>query len=288
MVGLQVYRKDYDGCFALSEPAKKFLRQEQPVVDNTPSITEEVRGFRFVSGTMIWLDIASSITTGEAPLLLHCHSVILAADSPIQCGDVMGCKNLIMLQIGRIAAHHEQRASALREGRLDCAHFQQDATDIMQEIWRGLAEEALGDLKLSTSNVMPTPNTMSDPQTLITHIFARMAIVYLHLVAHGFQDSEMMSKARSEAMSMIQTQIPTHLLSALVLPLFVIGTVARQEDQEFFRDILSSPPLVEPMLKHRVRLLPILEEIWRRKQGVTWPVLGWNYCLELTPDILLH
>ncbi len=88
-----------------------------------------------------------------------------------------------------------------------------------------------------------------------------------------------------EAIELLQIRIPPSLLSALVLPLFIIGAAASDEDQPFFRDVFSRPPLLDPMLKHRVRIMPILEEVWRRRRTSLW--FGWSDCLELTADILL-
>lgn len=126
---------------------------------------------------------------------------------------------------------------------------------------------------------------MSDPPTLVIHIFAYMASLYLHLVTHGFQKLEALDATISGAKRMLQTQISIHLLPALVSPLYIIGSVARQGDEQFFRNIFSSPPLLDPLLKHRGRILPILEEIWSRRQ--TTPGFAWKDSLELTYDILL-
>jgi hypothetical protein len=284
-IGLKAHEQDYNEQFGEIRPANEFPQHAQQTSEQ--KVTDEIRNFRFMCGTMIWLDIISSITTGKAPVLLHHHSNILASNSHIRCEDIMGCKNFLMIQIGRIAAQHERKALAIKEGRFECAHFKQGAIDIMQEIRQGLAEEDLKDLDLS-SPTSSTATTISDPQSLVTRIYARMALVYLHLVAHDFKDLEMLSKARIEAMDLIQTQTPVHLLSALVLPLFIIGTVAPEEDKQYFRDVFSSSLLLNPLMKHRTRLLPILEEIWTRRQSAPWPGLEWKNCLELTPDILLH
>jgi hypothetical protein len=109
-----------------------------------------------------------------------------------------------------------------------------------------------------------------------------MASLYLHLVTHGFQNLEVLDTTISEAMRMLRSQIPAHILPALVCPLYVIGCVARKEDKQYFRNIFSSPPLLNPLLKHRGRILPILEEIWRKRHTVLG--FSWN---EVSCNILL-
>jgi hypothetical protein len=112
-----------------------------------------------------------------------------------------------------------------------------------------------------------------------------MAILYLHLITQGFQELNSIAISISEAMDMFQTQIPIHLLPGLVCPLFIIGSATMQAEEQFFRDIFSSPPLMDPALKHQERILPILEEIWSRRQNT--PSFAWEDGLELTQDILL-
>ncbi|EHK49378.1 uncharacterized protein TrAtP1_010594 [Trichoderma atroviride] len=285
-MGLQAHEQHYNGRLRLTESAKQILREDRPVSQNEPTVAEEVACFRFVNGTTTWLDIIYAITTGKAPILLPHLSSILSCDSQFQLSDIMGCQNSVMLQIGRIAAQHEQNILVGREGPLMYAAMNQGAADIVVEIQRCLTEEAFVRLDLSGRNSAGVSSTMHDPRTLITRIFAQMALVYLHLVVHGFRDLELVSGAAiSEVMEILQSQISQSLLPALVLPLFIIGASASEGDQPFFRDAFSRPPLLEPMVKHRARILPILEEVWRRKQ--TLPEFGWSDCLELTPDILL-
>jgi len=112
-----------------------------------------------------------------------------------------------------------------------------------------------------------------------------MASIYLHLVVYGFQDLGLLDTTVSAAMTILSTKTPVHLLSTLVSPLFVIGSVVGMEDEHFFRTIFSSPPLWNPLLKYRQKILPALEEIWSRRR--TSPSFTWENSLELTHDMLL-
>jgi len=116
-------------------------------------------------------------------------------------------------------------------------------------------------------------------------MFAIMALIYLHLVTRGFQKLEVLDAIISQALTMLRSQLPTQLLPALVAPLYIIGSVARQEDEQFFRTLFSSLPLLDPALKHRERILPVLEEIWSRRR--TRPGSAWEDVFELTQDMLL-
>jgi hypothetical protein len=254
-------------------------------MEEDPAVAEQVVNFRFLSGTLIWLDITCSITTGTAPYTLPYHSRVLAPTSQTKLEEIMGCKNWAMLQIGRIAALHEHKTQALFEGQFDSTEFEEVASNISREIECGLAQEALEGFNISEWNFETTSNAMSDPPTPVTQIFTYMASLYLHLVTHGFQKMEVLDTTISEAMRTLRTHIPKHLLPTLVSTIYIIGSDAREEDEQFFRDIFSSPPLLDPLLKNRGRILQMLEEIWRRRKITD--AVTWKDNLELTHDVLL-
>ncbi len=285
---MNLYQQGWEknlASFGLAEESRTILIDGLPLSENEAVVADEVVTFRFLGGTVIWLDITSSITAGTAPYLLAHHFRVMPSDSQTRLEDIMGCKNWVMLQIGRIAALYEHKNQALQQGRFDCTRFEQAVGDISREIHCGLTQGALEDFNISEHDSATAFNTMSDPATLVTRIFVYMASLYLHLVTHGFEKLEVLDTTISGAMTMLQTRTPIHLLPALVSPLFVVGSVARQGDERFFRNIFSSPPLLDPSLKHRGRILPILEEIWRRRR--TTSGLAWKDSLDLTRDILL-
>lgn len=270
--------------FGLAEMSRTILCGNLSLPEYDPLVTQEVVTFRFMSGTIIWLDIISSITSGTAPRLLPYHSFVIAPDSQTKLEDIMGCKNSVMLQIGRIAALYERRIQALGQ-HFDCKEFGQTVGDIGGEIQHVLTQSALEGFNISQCDSSPIFHAMLDPPTLVTCMFAHMATIYLHLVVHGFQKLEALDTTISEALGILQTQIPRNLLSGLVAPLYFIGSVASQRDEQFFRDMLSSAPLLDPLLKHRGRILPSLEEIWSKRRII--PGLSWKDGLALAYDLLL-
>ncbi|KFY94384.1 hypothetical protein V500_03283 [Pseudogymnoascus sp. VKM F-4518 (FW-2643)] len=257
----------------LTSKSRAVLNEDLPLLECEALVSNETAQFRFISGTLIWLDIISCITAATTPHLLVCHSTVMASDSQTRLEDIMGCKNWVMLQIGRIAALHANKLQALRQGHFNCEEFKRAIIDINIEIQSGL--DASGSDSFALCN----------PPTLITPVFASMASVYLHLITHGFQQLGMLDAVISRVMIMLQTEIPAHLLPALVAPLYVIGSVAREGDEQFFRDVFSSPPLLDTSLKQRTRVLPVLEEIWNKRRA-EYGFL-WEDSLELIQDILL-
>ncbi|MCJ1384496.1 hypothetical protein MMC17_007613 [Xylographa soralifera] len=271
--------------FGLAENSRTILCEDRPLLEYEHMAVEEVVSFRFLSGTIIWLDITSSITAGRAPYLLPYHTCIVASNSQTKLEGIMGCRNWVMLLIGRIAALHEHKIQAMRQQHFDCTELKQTVAAISREIQCGLSQMSLEAFNIPKRDSVTMLEPILDLPTLVTHIFAYMASFYLHLVIEGFQKLEKLDTTISEVMRMLQTGIPTRILPALVSPLYVIGSVARQGDEQFFRDIFTSPPLLDQSLKHRGRILPMLEEIWSKRQ--TARLFAWEDSLELTHDMLL-
>lgn len=271
--------------FGLAEESRSILCDDLPLLDYEPLIAEEVAGFRFLSGTAIWLDIVHSITAGTTPHLLTYHSRVIVSHSQTKLGSIMGCENWVMIQIGRIAALHEHITLALQQGVIKCTEFQTRVEDINRELHCGLAQGVLERLKVSENASVIQMSAKSDSLGHVTQMFAYMASIYLHLVTRGFANLESLHTTISDATDMLRTQISIHLLPALVCPLYIVGSVAREGDEQIFRNIFSSPPLVNPLFGHRGNILPILEQIWNRRR--TTPGFTWKDSVEFTNDILL-
>jgi hypothetical protein len=253
---------------------------------------QEVATFRFLSVTVAWLDIISAITAGTAPRLLPNYADETVWKCPqIKFENFIGCKVWVLIQIGRIATLHEHKTKALAQDQPMNIAFEETVSDISREIQGGLNQMALEGFCFAEDGPYGNPpastmrSTAVDERTIVTNVYTYMASIYLHLVTHGFQQMELINSNICAALSMIHAQVPTNLLPSLVCPLFVIGCVAPQEEgMSFFRHIFSSPPVLDALFEHRMKLLPVLEETWRRRQ--TTDNLSWAQVLELTPNIL--
>lgn len=271
--------------FGLTERSKTILDENLPLLVYEPGVAEEVANFKFVSSTLLWLDITHSITAGLAPRLMHFHSSVISPDSQTKLEDLMGCKNWVMIQIGRIAALHEQKTRALHEGVFGCTGLDHTTDDIKREIENGITQVSMERFTMSEAGTSVIAFRMVPDTVLVTYLFAQMATIYLHLVTFGFQHLEGIEVTVSEAMRTLQTQAARHLLPSLVAPLYIIGAVARENDEQFFRDIFSSLPVLEASMKHREGILPVLEDIWRRRRMRA--SFAWQDTLDFTKDILL-
>lgn len=271
--------------FNLTEKSLQLIFESRPFDKHEPNVIEEVMIVRFEFSTIFWFDILDSITAGTAPRLLAHHVSFIGVNSLNKMEDYMGCKNWVMLQIGRIAALHEQETEAqVQQRHFDCGGIMEMVVDIGNEIETGLAQAAFAQFNTSGRGAS-LPSLLSEPIVFVTRMFAYMATIYLHMVIHGFEKLHLLSSTISEAMKMLHTHVAGHLLPAVVAPLYFIACVASREDEPYFRIIFETPPLRDPLLSHRRRVVPILEEIWKGRQ--TNPSLSWRDCLRLADNILL-
>lgn len=124
--------------FNLKGESTRILLNDLPLPEPGPKVMEEVTAFRFLSGTMIWLDIISSITSGKAPGLLPYYPSIITPISQTKLEDIMGCKNWVMLQIGHISALYEQHTQTIPPGDVINVGPEQAMNDIMRQLYYSL------------------------------------------------------------------------------------------------------------------------------------------------------
>ncbi|KAH7391752.1 fungal-specific transcription factor domain-containing protein [Pyrenochaeta sp. MPI-SDFR-AT-0127] len=273
---LRSERKNF-ASFGLSKQTRWILSADLGLPEDDPVIAREVVCFRFLSSTLVWLDIASSITMGITPLLLSHHPRILSTGSQVQLRNIMGCENWVLLQIARISELHKTKSSAPKSGQSDPAQLELITSDISLMIQSGLSHMSVRSSSLNLS--LPTY-----PHAVVTQMYAYMAVIYLHLVTNAFERLDLLDSTINSAMKVLQTQLSIQELSTLIGPLSFVGIVSKPSDRHFFLDTLSTPPVLNPFLNHRRHILPILEKVWATR-GV--PGFTWTECVELLKDILL-
>lgn len=249
-------------------PDRLFEEVSTLVIQEGLSSPEDAGIFTFLSGVIIWLDVVSCITSGKSPRLLSFHQHAVSCSSAIKLENIIGVKNWAIFLIGRIAALHENRTQAMQQGHFDAMEFERRTNEIKQELEHALAEYSLASLEIpSLSNYASSVEPALNPDiNIITRVFTLAASIYLYLVVHGYQlEVGGVSSIIGEAMMILRTKMPAHLMNAIICPLFIIGSVAKDEDKQFFRRALSSAPVQDPSLEHRGKILPLMEEIWRTR-----------------------
>ena len=272
----------------IESPDRIFDGSKTLVIHEGRCPPEEAAIFMFLCGVTIWLDVLSCITSGKSPRLLAFHPHAVACASAIKLENIMGCKNWAILQIGRIAALHYDRTQARQLGLSDSADLDGRAEDIRQNLQNGLAEFSLGSLEISSpANPAFSPLDISCELYIITRTFTLTAFIYLYLVIHGYRlETRELQSTIAEAMTILRTRMPANLMNVIICPLYIIGSVVGKEDEQFFRDVFSSKPVLDPSLEHRGKLLPRLEKLWRMR-ATTMTEWTWQDTVMLSDNNLL-
>ncbi|CAD6441708.1 d1d0f868-bc7f-4041-9282-0bd0376a3ad6 [Sclerotinia trifoliorum] len=282
----QRYRKHATelGFMVNGESTSNMLRTACELTNGETSII-----FLFLSGVIMWLDIVSCLSTGKSPQLLDLHLIVLGVKPQIKLEKIMGCKNWVMTEIGRIAELHESKRNGLQNGTFDAHSFKTQADDIRQTIRRGQNEQFLSELRITSPNSTSHVNSPIGPHEIITRMFTRGAHIYLELVVGGFKWVEENSDfcVIVDEVTMILPNLPRgDLLRAMVCPLYIFGCVAKAEDRDIFRNIFSSLPLNDPFMHHRATILPLLEKVWFLRDNHSNDV-SWECVLQLSEDKII-
>ncbi|KAL3426606.1 C6 transcription factor [Phlyctema vagabunda] len=266
-----------------SEPSNTHLGHEFAAFDG-PS--EDLALHTFMSGVVIWLDIISSITAGQSPRLLSVHASFISPSSPIKLDSIMGCENWAMNLLGCVSALHGSRTQALQSGTFDPLEFQRQADELRERVRQGLTENFLRLLGLSEQPPSEIYGSTISPSKATTRIFALTASVYLRMVVSGVYEGADTDADLDEVMVILQTKVRTEILHALICPLYLLGCAARPQDEDFFRAVFSSLPVLDPSLEHRAKLLPLLEETWQARKTSACP-WTWQENIRLSQCNLL-
>ena len=257
-----------------TEEAQVIIRSSVQLQGEGAELCENVSSMRFMSSAVLWLDIIGSITEGTEPRLLSID-MDLGPESGTRLDEVMGCQNLVMNQIARIAALQATVTGTGRSSELD-----EQIVDIQNALRR--AEQQA----MTLMHEPHEPQRRANETTAkVTQFFSLAAGIYLHLITDGFEDSYALQQLTTQVIIYMRTQITADLIAGLVCPLFIVGcAVYGHDDQELLRETLSSYQFLDPLFRHRAKLLPILEEIWNERllEGYSW-----SNVVQLTHDILL-
>lgn len=121
----------------------------------------------------------------------------------------------------------------------------------------------------------------------VTQLFASAALVYLHVVVSGFQYSLAEIRENVARSITLFKRLPCQkILCALVWPMCIIGCMALEEQEGFFRDLIASMG-VEPYVFGSARdALKTMENCWKKREARDE---GWNWasCMNSSGHLVL-
>jgi C6 transcription factor Pro1 len=237
----------------------------------------EQAAFRFSSSLLILDDIIASTILQEQPKLYDYHCDLLTTihgnETVIDLASVVGCQNMVLVQIGEIAALDGWKQQSIRAGTLNVMELVQRATVIKSSQEDHLRWLETGPLPISkddsllgifTADFYKHSETSTTDSSLVTRVWAHAGLIYLHIVVSGWQPAS--TEVRHHVGQIIrlltlQLSHPT-LLRTVAWPFCVAGCLAEQAQRSHLREMVEAlqPPSVFGTVH---KALEIMEDVWR-------------------------
>jgi hypothetical protein len=224
----------------------------------------------FFAGVIVWYDILSCATTGSKPFS-EC-SCLDAGLGYIHLDKLMGCENWAMLLIMDIAVLDEWKKSSQVSGKLSMRQLVSRGAQIEKRLEDGLEKNSgtIGGFTehSMTSNANSLGYDSEYIRCVLTRIFACSALVYLHVAISGAHpELPDMRASVSRTIAAFQMLPNQELVRSLTWPFCIAGCMALPEQEDFFRDIVSTTNKVTPLFGNSGKALAIIEECWRMRKS---------------------
>jgi C6 transcription factor Pro1 len=249
-------------------------------------LTAEQAAFQFSSSLLIFDDIVASTIRQQAPKLWEYRN-LLGKDSPLNFESVIGCENVILLQIGEIAVLDTWKQECKKVGNLDVMELVHRAGSIKNILIdhlnqlsspRSVSRKPLLDFLIYDSST-------KNQSYLVTTIWTHSALLYLNTVVSGWQPSNTNTKYHvNQIIKLLKYQIsPPELIRTMIWPLCIAGCLAEPSIQHHFREIIQklTPATVFGTAK---KALEIMENVWTKERNADW---GLASCFQSQGDLVL-
>ena len=272
-------------------------------LSQNPFFKTDEAAIKILITIFLWFDIYTCISSGSKPYLeSYFQRLLESPDGGIDMGQVMGCENSIMIQIGKIASLDVWKRESQKSGKLSVVNLVKQATQIEQDLKSGLAE---AQRKAELSPQFPGENTsiplatISNPSkhihlanlsiysNYVTQINAMSALTYLHVVVSGPQpESPEIRETVRNTIDALRNIPHPQLVRAMQWPILVSGSMALEEEEPFFRQLICGSGVVsETAIGLGWNILKILEQCWRTRGNNEFELSGEGHWASVIASI---
>ncbi|KAE8369716.1 fungal-specific transcription factor domain-containing protein [Aspergillus caelatus] len=197
-----------------------------------------------VLGHLVWCDILATVSCGRDPFLGINHAYLLDSEI-ISMAPVCGCHNWVVKALYDLASLQRWKLRAQEGKTLSVIQLAARASNLHECLVAAMAESssAPGQVRPGQRGSFDSLvyGWVTDMDREITLLFARAAVIYLHVVVSGPNPHlPEIDTAVKESVGSIQTLAEKHLLQHVSWPLCVIACFAgvdeRQSVQGFLRE----------------------------------------------------
>lgn len=211
----------------------------------------------FLLGFFIHMHIITCASTRSSQFLISDHKVLLETGQ-INLEDLVGCSNWAMIFIFEIASLDKWKKEEEDAHRLSLIELTKRGRQIEERLMSRLASIENELSKRASVDARLRPDFIK-PE--ITRIFALSAITYLHVVISGpYPNIPDIKRSVSKMIDALRGLPDPKLLRHVVWPYCISGCLAADEQQKFFRELVSSSRITHGTC---LEALSLMEECWR-------------------------
>jgi hypothetical protein len=216
-------------------------------------------------GCFISFDIISCASTRSQPSLDLDYKRILETFE-IDLGSLFGCANGVIVLIFEIVLLDNWKKDVERTRQLSVVELVKRGAKIeerlLQKSW-----DLEGTNSPKSNTLEDSPSASSTSQTEITDVFALSARIYLHVVLSGaYPELPEIAESVSKIISAFKNLTDPRLLRKLVWPFCIAGCLALDEQQSFFRNLITEAEIAPSSIGTCLQAFRIMEECWEMRR----------------------
>ncbi|KAH8816909.1 fungal-specific transcription factor domain-containing protein [Xylogone sp. PMI_703] len=275
LIALELFRGDTnDWQMHLQVASTLSINLEHDQMQTATLSNTHKLALRFFTGVIAWYDILSCASTGRKPF----SKSNVNESHHIHFDKIMGCENWLMDLILKIAELDEWKRSSEANGTLSMWRLVHQAADIKEQLDSGLVSNSEYSQRSESMNTIATPVSPNSSQPLvriITQIFAGAALVYLQVIISGPHPRiPEIRHAVSRTMTAIEALPNKDFIRNLLWPVCIAGCMATEEQEFYWRDLLSTVSYDKWSFGYPSNVLRIMEECWRLRKCQQGAVLA--------------
>ncbi|KAM0255927.1 hypothetical protein ACHAQJ_005328 [Trichoderma viride] len=255
--------------------------------------------FQFFTSFLFYADTIASIQLGRPSQLQHHHKSLIAnreastvpdgqAQQLLGLESYIGCPGWVLTTLSEISTMEITKRSAQHKGDNYLKEFMEKGCELqtkLQVAMREIDASIQSGFLITQLDSIRLGDQINEPQAekraLITKAWLHAAIIYLSVVVDGWQPSNPFIRDNvNNIMSILNILLPQLSIRSLMWPLCISGFLARPEQEQVFKRILSAPGPLQALGSGR-QALQLMQQVWELRDGLNESSWGIYNCFQM-------
>ncbi|KAF3074130.1 hypothetical protein CFAM422_003679 [Trichoderma lentiforme] len=261
--------------------------------------------FQFFTSFLLYVDIMASIQLGKPPRFQHHHRGLIAGCEGSMAPDgqprplleiesYVGCPGWILTILGEICTMEIAKNFAQREGVDFMTDVKAENHELMKNLRQGMTEvdatiqsefltTQLDTIRLGEQH----QKTQAKKLALIKKAWLHATMIYLSVVVDGWQPGNAFNRGNvNSILNILDILSPNLSIRSLMWPVCVCGFLATQEQEDIFRNLVSSLGPLQALGPAR-QAIRLMEKVWELRHQVDEETWGIHDCFQLSGSDIL-